>query len=93
MLWCGRFSVPSFSEIIDIVPIVPKSVKAFSNRCNGCRHLAVPSPGIARRRVFEEALWAGIFGVLQTSQKIFMNSPWIVAKVLQSRWKGRKGLK
>jgi len=34
MLWCGRFSVPSFSEIINIVPIVPKSVKVFSKNCS-----------------------------------------------------------
>jgi len=73
----GDFRDLSFSEVSDIVPIVPKSVKVFRNSCNGCRHLAVPSPGIARGRVFEEALWAGIFGVLQTSQKIFMNSLWM----------------
>jgi hypothetical protein len=33
----GDFRYLSFSEVIDIVPIVPKSVKVFSNACNGGR--------------------------------------------------------
>jgi hypothetical protein len=69
MLLCGRFSVPSFSEIINIVPIVPKYVKVLSNICDGCGHLAVQS---VLREVddLKKHYGGGIFGVLQTSREI-----------------------